>query len=81
VDGLVKEGLVRRAAHIQDKRKRWAQLTANGAKAFEGEMPLVGSVVVKLWSTLTEEDKKQLITILSKPRIRVLQDSPVDQAA
>jgi DNA-binding MarR family transcriptional regulator len=79
IDDLVEEGLVRRAGHADDKRKKWAQLTRNGVTTFEAELPGFSAVVRKLWSPLTDEEKTQLVTILAKLRLGLLKNSLAEQ--
>src|SRR3990167_8528526 len=57
VNDLVHEGLVKRAPDPEDKRKRWAELTATGAERFEAELPLIAGLVQKLWECLDPEEK------------------------
>jgi len=70
VNDLVHEGLVKRAPDPEDKRKRWAELTATGAERFEAELPLIAGLVQKLWECLDPEEKRLLVHLLSKFRLR-----------
>src|SRR3972149_6772972 len=70
VNDLVHEGLGERAPDPEDKRKRWAELTATGAERFEAELPLIAGLVQKLWECLNPEEKRLLVHLLSKFRLR-----------
>ncbi|HLF70625.1 MAG TPA: MarR family transcriptional regulator [Dehalococcoidia bacterium] len=79
VNELVAEGLVRRADHPRDKRKKWAVLTPKGARAFEAELPFVAQVVKRLWGVLDTDDKQQLVRLLAKYADRVRESAVSDE--
>jgi DNA-binding MarR family transcriptional regulator len=68
VDGLTKDGLVRRVRHPEDKRKTWAELTDEGAATFEQAMPKVMALTDSIWSEVSRDEKRALIHVLSKLR-------------
>jgi DNA-binding MarR family transcriptional regulator len=69
VDGLVVDGLVRRVGHSEDKRKTWAELTDKGRHVVELAIPGVAAHTGRLWSGLTNEEKRLLIHLLAKLRM------------
>jgi DNA-binding MarR family transcriptional regulator len=69
VDGLTKDGLVRRVRHPEDKRKTWAELTELGAQTFEYAMPKVMALTDSIWSEISRDEKRTLIHVLSKLRM------------
>jgi len=69
VDGLERDGLVRRVRHDDDKRKTWTELTAEGVKLFEEALPKVMQFTDSVWGELTEDEKRSLIHVLSKLRM------------
>jgi DNA-binding MarR family transcriptional regulator len=66
IDGLVDDGLVRRTSDPSDKRKRWAELTAAGARTLEADLPIVTERVRQMWEGLSAPEKRQLVHLLSK---------------
>ena len=69
VDGLTKDGLVRRVRHPDDKRKTWAELTDLGAATFEDAMPKVMALTDSIWSEISRDEKRALIHVLAKVRM------------
>jgi DNA-binding MarR family transcriptional regulator len=68
VDALVADGLVTRAGHEVDKRRRWAELTPKGAHLVEKTLKPVSEHVSDLWNCLEESEKQVLVHLLSKMR-------------
>ena len=71
VDALVADGLVRRIDHPDDKRKTWAEITAEGSALFEAESPLMMQEVQKLWQGVSEEEKRLIVHLMTKVRLSV----------
>jgi DNA-binding MarR family transcriptional regulator len=69
VDGLERDGLVRRVRHDDDKRKTWTELTPEGEKTFEAALPRVLEFTDSVWGELTEDEKRSLVHVLSKLRM------------
>lgn len=75
VDGLEKDGYVRREGNSNDKRKVWVELLPAGARAVEDTLPDVVRYVSSLWQGLTHEEKRVLVHLLSKLRLAILTQS------
>jgi DNA-binding MarR family transcriptional regulator len=71
IDGLVSAGLVERVEDRNDKRKTWAQLTPEGISFVRELLPQVAGQVEKNWSSLTHQEKKLLVHLLSKLRLHL----------
>jgi DNA-binding MarR family transcriptional regulator len=69
VDSLVADGLVTRAGHDIDKRRRWAELTPKGARLVEDTLPHVSEHVSDLWDCLELPEQRVLVHLLSKVRL------------
>jgi DNA-binding MarR family transcriptional regulator len=74
-DGLVKDGLVRRVAHPQDKRMILAELTDEGVASFEQLLPNAMRQTETQWACLTDEEKRMLVHLLAKLRLNLLSNS------
>jgi DNA-binding MarR family transcriptional regulator len=72
VDGLERDGYVRRVGNAHDKRKVWVELLPSGADIVEEASPDVARHVATLWHGLTHEEKRILVHLLSKLRLEVL---------
>lgn len=68
IDALVADGLVTRAGHELDKRRRWAELTPKGAHLVERTLQPVAEHVNELWDCLEETEKQVLVHLLAKMR-------------
>jgi DNA-binding MarR family transcriptional regulator len=79
VDGLERDGYVRRAGNLRDKRKVWVELLPAGADLVEDTMPDVVRHVSSLWQGLTREDKRVLVHLLAKLRLDILTRSAEGQ--
>ena len=75
VDGLERDGYVRRAGNLKDKRKVWVELLPAGAEVVEETLPDVVRHVSSLWQGLSREDKKVLVHLLAKLRLDILTHS------
>lgn len=71
VDGLVSANLVERVEDTNDKRKTWAQLTPDGMDFVRRLLPEVAGQVERNWSSLTMQEKKLLVHLLSKVRLHL----------
>ncbi len=72
VDGLERDGYVRRVGNLNDKRKVWVELLPDGANVVEEALPDVARHISTLWHGLTREEKRILVHLLSKLRLEVL---------
>lgn len=82
VDALVADGLVTRAGHEGDKRRRWAELTPKGARLVELTLKPVSDHVTNLWGCLEETEKQVLVHLLAKMRqhqMLVSNNAPLDR--
>ena len=78
IDGLERDGLVRRVPHENDKRRTWAELTESGTEAFKHALPRVFNFTDGIWGHFTDDEKRLLIHLLSKLRL-VLLSGGVDE--
>ena len=69
VDGLERDGLVRRVRHDDDKRKTWTELTEEGVRSFEEALPKVLQFTDGVWGELSEDEKRSLVHVLAKLRM------------
>lgn len=69
IDGLERDGLVRRVNAQDDKRITYAQLTEEGEKRFFAVYPHSSRRLRKAWSVLSDEEKEILVHLLSKLRM------------
>jgi len=72
VDGLERDGYVRRVASMEDKRKVWVELLPSGASIVEKTLPGVVHHITHLWQGLTLEEKRVLVHLLAKLRLDIL---------
>jgi DNA-binding MarR family transcriptional regulator len=75
VDGLERDGYVRRVGNLNDKRKVWVELLPSGAEVVEETLPDVVHHVSTLWQGLSHEEKRVLVHLLSKLRLDILTHS------
>ena len=71
IDGLAREGLVRRIDHPQDRRMVLAQLTDKGRKFLASFAPQHHGKVKWFLSCLSSTEKRQLVALLDKLRSHV----------
>ncbi len=64
IELLVKKGLVKREADVQDRRKVYLQLTPEGVEKYKDVKSLVYDMRKIGWKTLTEADYAELTRIL-----------------
>ncbi|HEX5368887.1 MAG TPA: MarR family transcriptional regulator [Dehalococcoidia bacterium] len=81
VDGLEKDGLVRRAFDPADKRKIWVELTPAGSNVVLEAFPEVVRHVDSLWQGLSPDERRVLIHLLAKLRLTILTNSSEAQVA
>lgn len=79
VDGLERDGYVRRAGSLKDKRKVWVELLPAGSDVVEETLPDVVRHVSSLWQGLSREDKRVLVHLLAKLRLDILTHSAGEQ--
>lgn len=68
IDGLVRDGLVRRVDHPQDRRMVLAQLTEKGRKFMAWFAPRHHQKVKNFLGGLSQTEKRQLVALLDKLR-------------
>lgn len=66
LDGLEREGLVKRLAHPEDRRKVSIRLTDTGLQVLDEMLPDYYSCIAKLMVNLTENERKNLGSLLGK---------------
>lgn len=79
VDGLERDGWVRRVADLEDKRCIWAELTPRGAEAFEAALPTVIRHTERIWRSFSDREKRVLVHLLAKLRLVLLEDRAESQ--
>jgi DNA-binding MarR family transcriptional regulator len=68
LDGLERDGLIRRVDHPEDRRRITISLTANGRKLLDGILPDHFRRVANVMGSLGKEDRKKLVELLNKVR-------------
>lgn len=71
IDGLARDGFVKRFSHKSDRRKQNLRLTDSGKTALEKLLPDYWSRIHNLMSGLTQTEEEQLILLLKKVGDRV----------
>jgi DNA-binding MarR family transcriptional regulator len=66
VDGLAKEGLVRRIDHPHDRRIKLVELTAAGKQVAEKELGPARSTAATLFNDLSAKERTELLQLLDK---------------
>ncbi|MEQ4719798.1 MarR family winged helix-turn-helix transcriptional regulator [Nonomuraea sp. B19D2] len=66
VDGLEKEGLVRRVGHRHDRRIKLVELTEAGRRVVEQELGPSQAAAAALFDDLTPEERGELLRLLVK---------------
>lgn len=66
VDGLAKEGLVRRVSHPHDRRIKLVELTPAGRQVAERELGPSQSTAATLFDDFTPEERDELLRLLEK---------------
>lgn len=79
IDGLERDGWVERQANPADRRMTYVQLTAFGQENSAQLIPATARFTSDLFSTLTDEEKAQLIATLAKLR-RIADEAPGSEA-
>jgi MarR family 2-MHQ and catechol resistance regulon transcriptional repressor len=72
IDGLERDGHVRREADADDKRIIYATLTKQGETLFIEVFPENASRLASAWSDLTEQEKQLLSHLLARLRMHLL---------
>jgi DNA-binding MarR family transcriptional regulator len=72
VDGLEKDGYVRRVTNTDDKRRVWVEMLPEGVEALEDTYPDVVQHVKNNWADFKPEDMRVLIHLLAKLRLDIL---------
>jgi MarR family transcriptional repressor of emrRAB len=71
IDGLVRDGLLKRDAHENDRRKFSLKLTPKGIDLLESLLPDYWSRIHQLMAGLTPEEETLLTTLLNKVSRRI----------
>jgi DNA-binding MarR family transcriptional regulator len=71
IDGLVEDGLVKRVDHPDDRRVVLAQLTPAGREFMRKFVPFHHRAINAITSGMTKQEKRQLVTLLDKLRVRI----------
>ncbi len=66
VDNLEREGLVKRARCLQDRRQVYVHLTSKGKKLFDRIFLLHAEVVARTFSVLSPEEQDRVAALLKK---------------
>jgi DNA-binding MarR family transcriptional regulator len=66
VDGLEKEGLVRRISHEHDRRVKLVELTRTGKRVAEQEIGPSRAAAAGLFDDLTPKERGELLRLLDK---------------
>ncbi|MDT0321182.1 MarR family winged helix-turn-helix transcriptional regulator [Streptomyces millisiae] len=66
VDGLEKEGLVRRVSHQHDRRVKLVELTEAGRRVAEQELGPSQKAAASLFDDFTPEERDELLRLLEK---------------
>jgi DNA-binding MarR family transcriptional regulator len=74
LDGLERDGLIRRVDHPEDRRRITITLTANGRRLLDRMLPDHFRRVANVMTDLSKEDRRKLIELLNTVRagLRVL---------
>jgi MarR family 2-MHQ and catechol resistance regulon transcriptional repressor len=80
IDGLVKDGLVRRIDHPEDRRMVLAELTEKGKKFISWFAPRHQAFIKRLGSCLSSEEKTKLVGWLDclREHVRTLPIQPIE---
>jgi len=73
VDTLQRRGLVERRPHPTDRRKVLIQLTPDGQRIVDQQLPVIHAVINRAIFTLTESDREHLLSSLTTNRAQVSQ--------
>src|SRR5664279_1947741 len=73
VDTLERRGLVERRSHPTDRRKVLIQLTPDGQRIVDQQLPVIHAVINRAISALTESDREHLLSSLTTIRAQVSQ--------
>ncbi len=71
IDGLERDGLVRRVGAEEDKRVTYAMLTQEGEERFLAVYPHTSVRLRDAWAALSDAEKKVLVHLLAKLRMRL----------
>ncbi|MEU0073811.1 MarR family transcriptional regulator [Streptomyces sp. NPDC006332] len=66
VDGLEKEGLVRRVSHPHDRRIKLVELTEAGTRVAQQELAPSHAAAAALFDDFTPEERAELLRLLTK---------------
>ena len=81
IDGMVRDGLVRRVTDPDDKRVIYAVLTPQGEALFADFFPRNASRVRDAWAPLSDEEKNFLVHLLARVRLNLLSHMDDAQSA
>ena len=66
IEGLAKDGFIKRYSHSSDRRKQNLKLTDKGVSLLENLLPDYWSRIYNLMKGLTEKEERQLVQLLRK---------------
>ena len=72
INGMHRDGLVKRIVEPKDRRVIYAQLTDEGKGRYETVYPLAHKRLREAWSALDPDEKEVLIHLLAKLRTHIL---------
>lgn len=75
VNGMQRDGLVKRITEPKDRRVIYTQLTDEGKQRYLTVYPLAHKRLREAWSALNPEEKEVLIHLLAKLRMHILEKS------
>ena len=76
IDGLVKDGLVRRIDHPEDRRMIYAELTERGKKFVDWFSPRHHEILKRIGAALTEDEKQTVVRHLDTLRASIRNAAP-----
>lgn len=71
VDGLVKDGLVRRIDHPEDRRMILAELTDKGKRFIDWFAPRHHALMKTVGSCMADDDKRKIVVLLDELRAHI----------
>jgi DNA-binding MarR family transcriptional regulator len=81
IDGMVRDGLVRRMTDPDDKRVIYAVLTPHGEALFADVFPRNANRVRDAWAPLSDEEKNLLVHLLARVRLNLLSNTDDAQSS
>src|SRR5579864_3501480 len=79
VDRLEKKRLIERTRSRSDRRKTILSLTARGKAVLQRAVKIAGPIATATWKSVTEEERKKLIAIITKVLKNLNQMDPAEE--